>query len=448
MRGGVYFSADKYGRNVTAPNVFSIFGAETDRQKIESAVALYPIADESKAALISLLADDTDYLAGKSRTEKIGILRSMSVSDFLRKHANMPEEIVLMMRDEVRGYWGAGWDAISAYEGADVGHVAMRNLALWDDDEDDGFREEPYIFHFPDGNASVARSLVRTLVPAALPGETIEDLVTSVADYSRLDLAQNACRIRLNSTAVDVRHTADQKFVDVVYLRDGKPEWVRAKHAVMACYNAMIPHICSEAPEKQTRAIRQAEKIPLVYPSVAIRNWKAWKNLGVVDVYQPQTPYMHSIGLDFPVSVGDYKFTSSADTATVLHGSVVMLEPDKGLTQRQQSALGRRRLFEMSFDDHEQLLLAQLDGALSAGGFDAERDVAAITINRWPHGYADEYNDLFDPPQFGPEEGPHIAGRAQIGRISIANSDASAYAYVDGAIDAADRAVNEQIAMS
>lgn len=71
--------------------------------------------------------------------------------------------------------------------------------------------------------------------------------------------------------------------------------------------------------------------------------------------------------------------------------------------------------------------------------------MAGITVNRWPHGYAYEYNELFDDPSFGPDKGPHIAARAQLGRISVANSDTSAYAYVDGAIDAADRAVNEQL---
>ena len=74
-----------------------------------------------------------------------------------------------------------------------------------------------------------------------------------------------------------------------------------------------------------------------------------------------------------------------------------------------------------------------------------ERDIAALTINRWPHGYAYEYNDLYDPPEYSPANGPHIRARAQIGRISIANSDSSSYAYVDGAIDAAVRAVEEQI---
>jgi len=89
-----------------------------------------------------------------------------------------------------------------------------------------------------------------------------------------------------------------------------------------------------------------------------------------------------------------------------------------------------------------------LSGALEGGGFDAERDIAAITVNRWPHGYAYEYNELFDPPEWSRTDGPHLIGARQMERISIANSDASAYAYVNGAFDAAHRAVNEQVDVS
>jgi spermidine dehydrogenase len=143
--------------------------------------------------------------------------------------------------------------------------------------------------------------------------------------------------------------------------------------------------------------------------------------------------------------MGRYSFTSSPDQPAVLHGIYVPTTPDQGLDQKQQCRLGRKRLLEMSYADFEAAALRQLDGALAGGGFDVERDVAAITGNRWPHGYAYEYNDLIEPPEYGPDNGPHILGRSRMGRISIANSDASAYAYVNGAIDAAVRAVNEQV---
>jgi spermidine dehydrogenase len=231
-------------------------------------------------------------------------------------------------------------------------------------------------------------------------------------------------------------------------MRDGEVCRVRAKHAVLACYNNVIPYICGEVSEAQKEAIAYASKVPLVYLSIAVRNWRAFETLGFHSVYVPRAELMHEFGLDFPVSMGDYRYASEAEQPTVIHGGYVPTRPDEGLSAREQHTAGRRKLLEMTFDDFERGIVRQLDGALAGGGFDAERDIAAITVNRWPHGYAYEYNDYSDPPQWGRAEGPHVAGRSQIGRISIANSDSAAYAYVDGAIDAAHRAVSEQLAIA
>src|SRR6185437_1474667 len=117
-------------------------------------------------------------------------------------------------------------------------------------------KDEPYIFHFPDGNASVARLLVRALIPAAMPGSTMDDVVTARADYSKLDQKDASVRLRLNSTAVHVTHVASgngassgsssssgEKEVEITYSRGGAVQSVRAKNCVLACYNMMIPYI-------------------------------------------------------------------------------------------------------------------------------------------------------------------------------------------------------------
>jgi spermidine dehydrogenase len=154
---------------------------------------------------------------------------------------------------------------------------------------------------------------------------------------------------------------------------------------------------------------------------------------------------MHSFGLDFPVSMGNYQYAQAAADPVIVHGSFAPTAPDQGLTERQQHIAGRHRMYEMTYQDFETQIIRQMSGALGGGGFDAERDIAAITVNRWPHGYAYEYNELYDPPEWTQKDGPHRIGARQVGRISIANSDAEAFAYVNGAIDAAVRAVNEQL---
>jgi spermidine dehydrogenase len=306
-------------------------------------------------------------------------------------------------------------------------------------------REEPYIFHFPDGNAGVARALVNKLIPDSMSVDTMEAQVKAKVDYNALDLKSSKVRIRLNSSVVKVEHTSNQRSVNVVYINNGKSYRVVGRHVVMACYNNMLPHLCPELPIEQKEALNYATKIPLVYMSIAVRNWRAFSNLGFHSITIPQPKLMHSFGLDFPVSMGDYNFPQNPNQPTILHGTYVPTDPDKGLSAKEQAIKGRRQLYEISFAQFEHDIIEQMQGSLKGGGFDAERDIAGITVNRWPHGYAWEYNDYSYPAEYNPYNGPHIKGRARIGRISIANSDASAYAYVDGAIDAADRAVNEQL---
>ncbi|HNP34290.1 MAG TPA: NAD(P)-binding protein [Woeseiaceae bacterium] len=445
LDSAVYFSAAAYGRDVTAPAVTGWRHSDTD---VSKAVNAYPIDAASKTSLLALLESKRNYLGDGSRDDNISRLRRMSYRDYLLNVVGVTNEVYLLLRDGSLGLWGIGYDALSALEGYRLGAPGFAGMDIGELPGDPHALDEPYIFHFPDGNAGVARALVHQLVPAAVPGSTMEDQVLARVNYGALDKAANPVRIRLNSTAVDVHHTRDQKHVDVCYVSGGKTCRVRGRHAIWAGYSAMVPYVCSELPAQQAEAIRYAAKVPLVYINIAVRSWRAFANLGYYHFTIPQPELMHSFGMDFPVSMGAYRFTSQPDQPTVLHANYFPTIPDRGLSEREQHEAGRRVLYELPYADMEKSIVAQLQGALGAGGFDAGRDIAAITVNRWPHGYAYEYNELSDPAGWGPEVGPHILGRAQVGRISFANSDSSAFAYVDGAFDAAIRAVNEQSKVS
>lgn len=442
---GTYFPKEAYGQDLTLPGVRSWRGQGDAPLKAE-AIENYPISDAGRAALLELMNSTRNYAADIPREQRAEWLRKQSYRDFLLKTVGVPQEVYYLFRDSPRGWWGAGWDAISALSAASFGMPGTTYLDLPEDSANEPERDEPYIFHFPDGNAGVARAILRKLIPNAVPGSTMEDLVLADTDYSKLDMKGNACRLRLNSTAVDVRHTANDAGVEVCYVRDGVTQRVTAKHVVMACYNAILPHICPELPDDQREAIAYGTKVPLIYVNIAVRNWRPFAELGMHSLNVVQTDFMHSFGMDFPVSMGGVNFPQNPDEPTILHGSVVPCAPDQGLTAREQHVLGRRSIYEMSWNDMERHIVRQVSGGLKGTSFDAERDIAAITANRWPHGYAYEYNDYSDPPEYGRDRGPHLLGARQMGRISVANSDASAYAFVDGAIDAAYRATREQLA--
>jgi spermidine dehydrogenase len=229
--------------------------------------------------------------------------------------------------------------------------------------------------------------------------------------------------------------------VQVTYALQGKAYTVRSQSVVLACWNMMIPYLCPQMPEEQKKALHYGVKVPLVYSTVAIRNWNAFQKLGIQRVHCPGM-YHSSLNLDWPTSIGGYKFPTSPDEPMLVRLTRTPCTP--GLSARAQQTAGRYDLLATPFSTFERNLRDQLQRVLAGGGFDAARDITAITVNRWPHGYAYEYNPLWDP-DWAPGQSPAEIGRQRWGRITIANSDAGAAAYTDIAINEGYRAVEELV---
>jgi spermidine dehydrogenase len=204
----------------------------------------------------------------------------------------------------------------------------------------------------------------------------------------------------------------------------------------------MIPYLCPQLPERQKEALRYLVKVPLVYTNVALANWRAFVTLGVAAIHCTGS-YHSSVRLNPVVDIGSYRAPRSPDGPILVRMVRTPCRP--GLSEREQHRAGRADLLATSFATFEEKIRDQLGRMLGQAGFDPARDISAITVNRWPHGYAYEYNPLFDP-DWPPGAAPHEIGRARFGPIAIANSDAAAAAYTDAAIDQAHRAVEELLA--
>jgi spermidine dehydrogenase len=403
-----------------------------------------PLSEAIRRDIVRIYTEKVDYLQRLSKEEKLARLAKISYADYLTKICKLNPEALPFFQTYPHDLFCVGIDAVSAlscFENGDdyqsFTYPGFDGLNLGKPE-----KAEPYIFHFPDGNASIVRLLVRSLVPGAIPGQTMDDVVLARADYSRLDDAKNPIRIRLNSTAVQVRHNSSPdsaKDVAVTYMRGEKVQAVQASACVLACYNMMIPYLCPELPQKQQDALHSLVKAPLVYTHVAIRNWTAFQNLGIHQIVAPAGYHTYT-ALDFPVSLGQYEFPSKADDPIVLFMLRTPCKP--GLPSRDQFRAGRAELLRTPFSIFERNIRDQLGRMLGGAGFDPARDVEGITVNRWAHGYAFSPNSLFDP-DWPENEKPWVVGRKPFGRITIANSDAGASAYTDVAIDQAHRAVGE-----
>jgi spermidine dehydrogenase len=439
LGSGIFFDRETFGED----RLVTGFGAIPHQQFF----AKTPLSEQARRDIVRLYTENVDYLPHLGLEEKKAYLQKISYADFLTKVAKCTPEVVPFFQTRSHDLFCVGIDAVSAAdlheEGDDYeyGYPGMDAMLGKTGKRGNG-KPDPYIFHFPDGNASVAHLLVRSFIPDAVPGHTMEDVVTAQVDYSRLDHPDSAVRIRLSSTVVRVGHASDPGSADevkVTYIHGGRLYRVHGRFCVLACYNSMIPYLCPELPSKQKEALAYGVRGPLLYSHVALRNWTAFQKLGVYQIAAPGSYHPYA-AIDFPVSIGDYHCSTRPEEPIIVFMVRTPCQP--GLTQREQHRVGRVELNDLTFETLERNIRDQLARMLGPGGFDPANDIEGIIVGRWAHGYAYGYNALFDP-DFAENEAPNVVGRQPFGRIAIGSSDTGAVAYMDTAINEAYRAVSD-----
>lgn len=442
---GVFFDKESFGEDklVTGdptPMVADdIAPDQLHARSISDFINDFPLPEADRQALIALHVAPKDYLPGKSAEEKAEYLAATSYRDFLLKDVGLSEGAVKYFQSRTNDFMALSIDAVASADAYSVGFPGFGGMNLAPISEEAAAEmEEPYIYHFPDGNASLARLLVRSLIPAVAPGHTMDDIVLAPFDYAKLDQPKTPVRVRLNSTAVSVRNVGDG--VHIGYSRGGQLAQVRGKRCILACYNMMIPYLLQDLPAEQAQALSQNVKYPLVYTKVVVRNWTSFQKLGVHEIYAATQPYSR-IKLDYPVSMGGYEHPRDPTQPIGLHMVYVPTSPNSGMNGRDQARAGRGKLYGQTFEQLEAQLRDQLQRMLGPGGFNHQTDILAIIVNRWSHGYATFSNSLFDDAD--ESEKLKDLARKPLGHVSIANSDAAWSAYAHAAIDEAYRAVGE-----
>ena len=451
----IFFDKETFGADALATNPMPRVGGKSENNRtrahaLEMFLKEAPLSEQAKADYTRLLTEKKDYLPGLTSDEKKARLSRMSYNSFLTDLVRVSPDLVKLFQNMPQPLFGVGFDAVAAQDAWGLGAPGFGGMNLdptpgkgMNRDAIPNDEADKYFFHFPDGNASIARLLVRKLIPEAIPGESATDVVLARANYAKLDQKGSPVRIRLNSMAVRVKHQGDPasaKQVEVAYARGGKVYTIRASHCILACWHVVIPYICEQLPDQQKQALSSAAKVPLLYTNVALRNWKAFQKLGTNAIYAPGG-YHSYLNLDLPVSIGGYECSRQPEDPIVVHMMKTPCKP--GRPARDQHLMGRVELFSTTFETMERNIRDQLARVAGPGGFDPATDITAITVNRWAHGYAYQYNSLWDKFWREGGETPCEVARRPFGQIAIANADAGAYAYTDCAIDHAYRAVGE-----
>jgi spermidine dehydrogenase len=426
----MFFDKEHFGQDRLVPG--------NGRLPWDQFFAKAPLTEAARRDLTRLYGKNADYMAGMTTEQKTAKLARISYQDYLLQYAKMTSEALPFFLGQ-GGRNNKRVDTTPALEAARRGSVGFDGLGLPDEES---FRQGSFTFHFPDGNASIARLLVSRLTPKAIPGKhEMSSIVSAPVYYDKLDDANVPTRIRLNSTVtrVAVDGTSSGAGARVAYLRNGRMHLVRAESVVLACYNALVPKLVPELPEAQKQALAYSVKVPMLYTNVLIRRWTPFHRLGVSSVNAPGM-YHPSASLDSGTNIGGYRGVTTPDEPIVVH---MVRNPNKpGLPRKEQNRIGQQELLTMTFHDFELQIRRQLVRILAGTDFDPAEDIVGIAVNRWPDGYTYTYDSLADP-DLPPEKRPHVVGRQRFGPLTIANSDAGAGAFTNQAFDEAHRAVQE-----
>jgi len=307
---------------------------------------------------------------------------------------------------------GLGADALSAY--ADYAAELLHPYE----------KEGAAVQMFPGGNTTIARLMVKTLIPTAIAGEAnMEGVTRNRVNFEALDAPETRARVRLEATVLNVQHDGDPQKADsvrIVYSQRGELFRLRASSVVMAGGSWTTKHVVTDLTAAHRDAYARFFRSPCVMANVALRNWRFLGKLGITGCrwFGGQVGYYTEVCRK--AVVADVPAEINPDQPIVLALKILFSYP--GLPTAAQGHRGRAELMATSFRDYEQRIREQFTEMFSGAGFDAKRDIAGVVLNRWGHAYLSPQPGFF----FGLNGKPaprDVLRSAPFGRIAFANTD-------------------------
>lgn len=369
-----------------------------------------------------------------SESEAIADLDKMSYKEFLEKELGFNPEVAAYSDLFLASANGLGSDATSAY--------AAYKLPM------SGFMDmlppELRRTSFPGGNSGFVRYFLKRLIPKGIEGkDCFEDIITGRINFQALDLPGNPLRMRLNSTVLSVSHDGasdSAEGVNLIYIRDGKFYGVRAKAVVMATGSWINRHVIKDLPVDLAVACSKFQYAPFLVANVALNNWRFLYKLGITAAIWDRVDgdFGYTCNIRNPMQVGEYQPPLDPDKPIVLSFYTPFYYP--GLEVAEQGMKGQVELLTTSYQNYERQIYAQMMKLFGSSGFNPQRDVAGIILNRWGHAYSVPY-----PGFYGGKGGiaPRDVIRKGYGRVAFGHSELDGLQHYGPAADEGRRAFNQ-----
>lgn len=402
-----------------------------------------PLDDKTKNDLIWMEL----YRQPQEREDWAQWLDSMTYKEFMKNEMGIDNEFIDEYLNPFAAAMGCGLgtDVISAYQAFNFIQPGVnqygRQFGIGDP------TDYVYLASFPGGNTGILRHLVHRIIPDVFgDAESLTEIISNPVNFAALDGAEQPVKMRLSSLVVNVHHEGPAESaekVQITYLNDEKMHRVTADRVVMAGQQHLNKRVVTDLPESYRAAMDEFKHSPMLTVNVALRNWKFMDNMGVASVRW------------FGDNMGGW-FTSLRKQM-VLDGEEPMpLDPEKptvltlynsfctpGLPLHEQTVAARMQLFSLSYADVENEIRSQFTKMFGPGGFDADRDIAGITLNRQGHAY------IVTPPGFffGKDGNPPPSDviRQPHGRIAFAHSELMGYQMWEGAAHEGERAAKQML---
>ena len=369
-----------------------------------------------------------------SDEEAVRALDTMSYQDFLAHELHLGPEPARYADLFLASALGLGSDAVSAYV---CYNLPMPGLS-------DTLPADLRRVSFPGGNSGFVRHFLKRLIPDAIAGgDRFEDIITGHIKLEALDRAGQPLRIRLRSTAVRVEH-ASPDLVHVVYTRDGRLRGIRCRAVIMATGGWINRYVVRDLPPEYRAAYGRFVHAPFLVANVALTNWRFLYKLGITAAIWDRGPdgFGYTCNLRNPMLVGGYQPPLDPDQPALLNFYTPFHHP--GLPLTEQVTAGRMELLSTSYPEFERRIAAQMTRLFAASGFDAQRDVAGLILNRWGHAYSVPFPGFFGGAA-GKAAAPREVIRRPHGRIAFAHSELNGWQHWGPAADEGRRAFTQLV---